>query len=310
MSAVSLVRPLLAAGSSFTWLSRLAQQPRPQKGFLDMGRQPGAENLSSRYHCCWPRATSLLRLAFSRMSLWLVCGRGAVHRQCPGLRDTQADFSGFAWGPGGAAAMFRGYPCFLASSCTRWMAFLIPWQGIRNAVVPHLSHPGKLHSLYVPPGAVFLPGCFQHQWLSNPEKGASPVCPQTHIPDVTPQSLTIRPVDQRAQNNLEEVPWKDSQLIISLPQLSAATLQPRLLPSVPQKGGSRRDLASLSNGSLVCKTHKLGTVQPGFHSAFLSVHRCISGQRRRGPQSTQLLKLLLLQNRNPPQNTQSSHCGE
>lgn len=141
--------------------------------------------------------------------------RGCVHRQRQGLRDTQADFLGFAWGPGGAAAMFRGYPCFLASSCTRWMAFLIPWQGIQNAVAPHLSHPGKLHSLYVPPGAVFLPGCFQQQWLSDPEKGASPVCPQTHIPDVTPQSLTIRPVDQRAQNNLEEVPWKDSQLIIS-----------------------------------------------------------------------------------------------
>lgn len=260
MAAVSLVRPFLAAGSSFTQLSCLTQQPRPQKGFLDTGRQPGAGNLSSRYHCYWPRATSLLRLPFSRRSLWLVCSTRAVHCQCQGFRDTQDDFSSFSLGPGGAAVMFTGPPYFLPSSCTRWTAFLIPCQGIQYALVPHLSHPGKLHSLYVPPGAkppraAFIPGHFQHQWPPSPEKGASHVCLQTHTPDVTPQSLTTRPVDQRAPNNFQEVPWKESQLIISLPRLSAATLQLRLLPSAAQKGGSGRDLDPLSNGSLVCRTH-------------------------------------------------------
>lgn len=164
-----------------------------------------------------------------------------------------------------------------------------------------------------PPRAIFLPGHFllQHQWLSDPEKRASHVCLQTRIiwhnsTESHNQTVWSKSPKSFWRNVLEKTPS------LSFPCHDYLLEHPSsgLLPSAPQKGGSGWALASLENGSSVCWRHKIRSVQPGSHTALLSVHFWIACQRRWGPQSTQLLKLLLLQNRNPPQNTQSSDCGE
>lgn len=112
---------------------------------MHISRQPGTRNLSSRSHCCQPRATSPLSTPILKglpaASVW---HRGSV-LPVPGARAHQSRFFPVFPQPlGGATGMFRGTPCFLASSCTRQMAFLGPCQGIQNAEVPHLSCPGKL----------------------------------------------------------------------------------------------------------------------------------------------------------------------
>lgn len=159
----------------------------------------------------------------------------------------------------------------------------------------------------------------QAQGTSPPGPAADPEHPQppallflwTKVSDETPQSLATRPAHQRAPNHPdEEVSLKSLPAYYFLAIIISCNTQAETSCLQPcTKGAARETLPRFTAAAGFAEQTETGTERPGARSAALSVHRRVSCQTRQGPPSEQLLKLLLLQNRNPPKNTQSSSCG-